>query len=49
MLVYCSFKNRYETHMCFKGIGLRAQNMTTILGSMFTKTEGDLYDHLMNT
>jgi hypothetical protein len=34
--------------LCLKEIGLSAQNMLTILGSMIYMFE-DLYDHLLST
>ena len=48
-VVHCSFEHRYQIHMCFKGIKSCAQNMTTILDSIFTKIGGGLYDRFMNT
>ena len=41
--------NRYQKHVCFKEIGLRAQKMITILGSIVNIIESDLHDHFMST
>ena len=35
--------------MCLREIGLHAQNMLTILGSVVNMIGGGLYDHLMST
>jgi hypothetical protein len=32
-VIWCSSKNEYQKDICVKEIGLRAQNMTTILSS----------------
>ena len=50
-MVWCGFKNRYQEDMCSKHIGLCAQNMITIVGSIINinGVEEDLYDHLMST
>ena len=33
-LIRCGSKNRHQKDMCLKEIGLQAQNMLTILGSI---------------
>ena len=48
-VVICDSKNRYETDMCLKEIGLRAQNMITIFRLNSQHKWGDLYDYLMST
>ena len=49
-VVRCAFKNAYQKDTCLKEIGLHAQNMTTILGSIVNIIGGrDRYDHLMST
>ena len=35
-----SFKNKYQTDTCLKDIGLRAQNMMIIIGSIINISEG---------
>ena len=37
-----------KTYVCFKEIGLCAQNTLTILDSLVNMIGGDLCDHLMN-
>ena len=39
-VVWCDFKNNYQKDMCSKKIGLYAQNMITILGSIVNINEG---------
>ena len=50
-MVRCRSKNEHQKNICLEEIGLRAQNMLTILGLIFNMEEdhggGDLYDHLM--
>ena len=44
-MVGCDFKDEYQTDMCTKEkIGLRAQNMATILDSVVN----DMYDRLVS-
>ena len=35
-------------NVCLQEIGLRVQNVITILGSIVSMIEGDLYDHFMS-
>ena len=46
-MVRCETKNVNQKDMCSKEIGLRAQDMLTILGSILNMIEADPYDHLM--
>ena len=48
-MVRCGFKNGYQKGMCLKEIGVHAQNIVFILGSIVNIIEGDLYDHLTCT
>ena len=48
-MVRRSSKNGYQKDMCLKGIGLRAQNMITIIGPIVNILGGDVCDHLMST
>ena len=45
----CGSKNGHQEGVCLKEIGLHAQNMLSILGSMVNMIGEDLYDHLMST
>ena len=40
--VRCESKNRHQKDMCLKRIGLRAQNMFTILGSIVSMIGGPI-------
>ena len=46
----CASKNGYQKDMCLKEIGLRAENMSTIIGSTYYDQHkwegGDPYDYL---
>ena len=49
-VVMCGSKNGHKKYMYLKEIGLRAQYMMTILGSIVNIIgRGNLYDHLMST
>ena len=48
-MVRCGSKNEYKKDACLKEIGLCAQNMVTILGSLHYMIGGDLYMHLSLT
>ena len=37
-MVRCGFKNRYQKDICLEVIGIPAQNMITILGSIVNMT-----------
>ena len=39
-MVGCGSKIKFQKHMCFKEIGLRAQNVITILSSIVNIIEG---------
>lgn len=39
-VVRCGFKNAYQNDVCIQDIGLRAQNMISILGSIIKLLEG---------
>ena len=45
-MVWCGFKNGYQNDMCLKEIGIHAQNMITILGSIVRHNWVDPYDYL---
>ena len=47
-VIWCGSKNGYQKDMSLKEIGLRAQNMITILGSISQHNWGYLYEHLMS-
>ena len=46
----CGSKNGHKKYTCLNEIGIRAQNMVTILDLMVNVNGGreNLYDHLMN-
>ena len=48
-VIRCGFKNGYQKDMYLIEIGLRAQNMIPILGSIVNIIGGNLYDHLIST
>ena len=48
-MVRCGSEIGHRKDTCLIEIGLRAQNMLTILGSMVNMIEADLHDHLMDT
>ena len=39
-MVRCGFENRYQKDMCLEEIGLHAQNIVVILGSIVNMIEG---------
>ena len=43
------FQEWISKDMCLEVIGLHAQNMITILGSIVNRIGWDLYDHSMST
>ena len=42
-------KNKHQKNMCSKEIGLRAQNIVTVLSLIVNTTEKNLYNHLIST
>ena len=45
----CRSKNWHQKDMCLKEVGLHAQSMLIILGSIVNMIRGDLYDRLLST